>query len=98
MLLNLLCARVIGIVGKIAIVMIMMAIAICMYRNKYKKWTMVPFIFAFYILALGGLIALDLTTKYIAGYWILILASNYFTFLGFYKILTAMPGKPGQVV
>lgn len=53
MLLNLLCARVIGIVGKIAIVMIMMAIAICMYRNKYKKWTMVPFIFAFYILAVS---------------------------------------------
>ena len=39
-----------------------------------------------------------MTTKYIAGYWILILASNYFSFLGFYKILTAMPGRPGEVV
>ena len=41
--------------------------------------------------------ALDLRTKYIAGYWILILASNYFSFLGFYKILTVMPGTPGEV-
>lgn len=90
--------KVIGIVGKIAIVMVMMMIAICMYRTKYNKWTMVPYLFGVYILVLGGLIALDMTTKYIAGYWIMILVSNYCSFLGFYKILTNMPGRPGEVV
>jgi len=69
-----------------------------MYRAKYQKWTLIPIMFIFYILALAGLITLDLTTKYIAGYWLLILCTNYFSFLGFYKILTNMPGRPGEMV
>ena len=39
-----------------------------------------------------------MTTKYIAGYFFLILASNYFNFLGFYKILSNLPGKSGEVL
>ena len=46
-------SRIIGVVGKIAIVMIMMGIAICMYRQKYQKWTAVPVLFFFYILAVS---------------------------------------------
>jgi len=45
-----------------------------------------------------GLIALDMTTKYIFGYFILILASNYFNFLGFYKILDTLGGAPGEAL
>eukprot|EP00354_Favella_ehrenbergii_P000905 CAMPEP_0170466066 /NCGR_PEP_ID=MMETSP0123-20130129/10175_1 /TAXON_ID=182087 /ORGANISM="Favella ehrenbergii, Strain Fehren 1" /LENGTH=305 /DNA_ID=CAMNT_0010732121 /DNA_START=194 /DNA_END=1111 /DNA_ORIENTATION=+ len=72
-------------------------IAIYMYRAKYQKWTLIPLLFGFYILALIGLIVLDMTTKFIAGYFLLILACNYFNFLGFYKILTNLPGKPGEI-
>ena len=39
---------------------------------------------------------LDLKTKYIAGYYIMIIVCNYCSFLGFYKILTTLPGRPGE--
>lgn len=45
---------------------------------------------------LTGLIVIDLRTKYIAGYYIMIIVCNYCSFLGFYKILTQLPGKPGE--
>lgn len=41
--------RTVGIVGKIAIVVAMMVVAIYMYVTKYKKCTMIPIILAFYI-------------------------------------------------
>lgn len=44
------------------------------------------------------LIALDFTRKYIAGFFVLIFLSNYFNFLGFYKILDTLPGEPGVVL
>ena len=37
-----------------------------------------------------------MTSKYIAGFFVLIYLSNYFNFLGFYKILDNLPGAPGQ--
>ena len=83
------------IVGKIAIVVLMMVVAIFMYVTKYKKCTMIPVMLFCYILCLIMLIALDMTSKYIAGFFLLIYMSNYFNFLGFYKILDNLPGAPG---
>ena len=42
----------------------------------------------FFLMQLTGLIVIDLRTKYIAGYYIMIIVCNYCSFLGFYKILT----------
>ena len=36
-----------------------------------------------------------MTSKYIAGFFVLIIMSNYFNFVGFYKILKNLPGEPG---
>ena len=36
-----------------------------------------------------------MTSKYIAGFFLLIYLSNYLNFLGFYKILDTLPGAPG---
>lgn len=36
-----------------------------------------------------------MTSKYIAGFFLLIYLSNLFNFLGFYKILHSLPGAPG---
>ena len=37
-----------------------------------------------------------MTKKLIAGFFILVFMSNYFNFLGFYKILDNLPGLPGM--
>lgn len=37
-----------------------------------------------------------MTQKLIAGFFVLIFMSNYFNFLGFYKILEHLPGAPGN--
>jgi len=87
--------KVVCIVGKIAIVVFMLALAIKMYHSKYKKCTIVPIMLFMYIICLITLIALDMTSKYIAGFFLLIYMSNYFNFLGFYKILDTLPGAPG---
>lgn len=39
--------------GKIAIVIVMMIIAAFMYRSKYNKWTLVPFLFGIYIICVS---------------------------------------------
>ena len=49
---NIICLQDIG-GGKVAIVMIMMAIAIKMYRAKYQRWTMVPCLFILYIITVS---------------------------------------------
>lgn len=90
--------KVVCIVGKIAIVVLMLTFAIWMYHSKYKKCTMIPIMLFFYIICLIILIALDFTRKYIAGFFVLIFLSNYFNFLGFYKILDTLPGEPGVVL
>ena len=43
-----------------------------------------------------SLLMLDLSSKYIAGFFILIYLANLFNFLGFYKILDTLPGAPGE--
>lgn len=50
------------------------------------------------VLQLIGLIVLEETTKYIFGYFIMVTASNYFNFLGFYKILGNLGGAPGEAL
>jgi len=87
--------KVVFIVGKIGFVAFMMAFAAKMYYSKYRKCTMIPIMLCFYIICLIILIALDMTRKYIAGFFVLIFLSNYFNFLGFYKILDSLPGAPG---
>lgn len=37
-----------------------------------------------------------MTHKYIAGFFLMIFLSNYFNFVGFYKILQNLPGAPGK--
>ena len=37
-----------------------------------------------------------MTHKYIVGFFLMIYLSNYFNFLGFYKILENLPGAPGK--
>ena len=57
--------RIIFIVGKIAIVIVMMIIAAFMYRSKYNKWTLVPFLFGIYIICVsnGLLVTVILTNN-----------------------------------
>ena len=83
------------IVAKIGIVVFMLASAVCMYHAKYKKCTMIPIMLIIYIVVLLTLIALDLTSKYIVGFFLMIYMSNLFNFIGFYKILQNLPGAPG---
>ena len=87
--------KIIFIVGKIMIVVVMMAIASCVYYSKFKKCTMIPILLTFYSICLVLLIVLDMYKKLIAGFFILIFFSNYFNFVGFYKILDHLPGQAG---
>ena len=85
--------KVVFIVGKIGIVVVMMTIASCMYYSKFKKCTMIPILLTFYCICLILLIVLDMYKKLIAGFFILIFFSNYFNFVGFYKILDHLPDQ-----
>ena len=90
--------KVIFIVGKIAIVVVMMTIASCVYYSKFKKCTMIPILLTFYSICLILLIVLDMYKKLIAGFFLLIFFSNYFNFVGFYKILQNLPGQGGEMI
>lgn len=39
-----------------------------------------------------------MSSKYIAGFFLLIYLSNFFNFMGFYKILDTLPGAPGVML
>ena len=73
----------------------MMSMAIYMYHVKYRKCTWIPIMLAVYIIGLIILVVLDMTSKYIAGFFILIYMSNFFNFMGFAKIIESLPGEPG---
>lgn len=90
--------KVVCIVGKIAIVVGMLLLATYMYTAKYKKCTMIPVMLVAYCLILITLIGLDMTNKYIAGFFLMVYMSNLFNFIGFYKILDHLPGAPGKQV
>lgn len=48
------------------------------------------------MVVLVGLCILDLTTKYIALFFVLILIANYLNFIGFIFILRNVPTEEGQ--
>lgn len=41
---------------------------------------------------------MDMTAKYIAGFYLLVYMSNLFNFVGFYKIMEHLPGEPGAML
>ena len=86
---------------KIGLVLLKIGAIIAMFclgiraHQKRSGCTIATFILAAYSAVLVGLIVLDLTTKYIAGYFVLILFSNYLNFLGLIVIMRNLPTREG---
>ena len=82
------------IILKIGFIILMMLLGIRAHHRR-SGCTISIAILAAYSVVLVGMIVLDLTVKFIAGYFILILFSNYLNFLGLMVILRNVPTLEG---
>lgn len=73
--------------GKIVVICYMLANGIRARYSKFGKFDEISRLMAVFILILIALIAFDLTKKYIAGFYFLVLASNFINFLCLSHIL-----------
>jgi len=82
------------IILKIGIIILMMLLGIRAHHRRSGCSVTIAILGA-YSVVLVGMIVLDLTVKYIAGYFILILFSNYLNFLGLMVVLRNVPTSEG---
>lgn len=73
--------------GKIVVISYMLANGIRARYGKFGKFDEISKLMAAFILILIALITFDLTKKYIAGFYFLVLASNFINFLCLSHIL-----------
>lgn len=72
----------------------------CIIRRRQKMgyFDKVTFMLVLYIIVLLGLLAFEFGTEYIAGFWIMILVSNYINFMGFTMLLRHLPTPERHVL
>ena len=76
-------AKLIFVFGKIVVVCYMLICAILARLRKMGRYDQISIMMTVNIIILCAVIAFDLGTKYIAGFYILVFFSNFINFLGF---------------
>lgn len=74
--------KLIFVFGKVIVICLMMIAAIRARLRKNGKHDQLTYMFIAFIIILMSLIAFDLGTKYIWGFYLLVFFSNYINFLG----------------
>lgn len=75
--------KLIFVFGKIIVVSYMLILAILARLRKMGRYDQISIMMTVNIILLCAVIAFDLGTKYIAGFYILVFFSNFINFLGF---------------
>lgn len=76
----------------------MLTFCIIARRKKQGYFDGVTVMLIVNIVVLLGLLAFEFGTEYIAGFWIMILASNYLNFIGFTMLLRHLPTPERHVL